>query len=145
MGEHYPIHIYEHQRVLFDRVLAMPLHERLLQPVEVLPFAIRVFVFCIKYDIKTLGDLSSQRRKDLLQVRKLGKKTIEHMEAYLNEVELGFDGRRRWPAGVSEDYIKGTDAMRDLIAVRLLHLKIDSRVIQSIRRIPAPFPDERIT
>lgn len=144
MSEQAPIRIYEHQRILFDRVRAMPLHERLTQPVEVLPFAVRALAYCIKKNIKTLGELSAQRRRELDKVRNLGKKTIEHIEAYLNAVELGLDNRRRNQPEVSEDWYKGAEAMRKLILARLVRLKVDPDLRNEVHILPIPYPDERV-
>ena len=141
MSEHAPVRIYEHQRILFDRINALPLETRLQQPVEVLPFCIRALAFCVKNNIITLGQLSAQRKRELKKIRNLGNKTIEHMEAYLNAVELGFDGRRKGQPVKEDGFVEGAKAMRKLILDRLVVLEADMETREAIRSIPIPYAE----
>lgn len=131
-----------HQRPLFDRLLAMPLEERLNQPVEMIPFCYRAMAYCYRKQITTLGQLIQLRKKELLASYNLGRKTVEHIEAFLNAAGLGLDKRTSLAKEAPSEWDKAAMAMKKLILDRLEHLKAPDAIRDQIKKLPLPAPEE---
>lgn len=145
MSKHAQLKIYEHQKPLVARLLKLPLDQRLLQPVETLPFNHRTLAYCYKNDIDNLGQLAACRRTDLLEYPNLGAKSVVHIEFMLNQVELGLDSRKRNMQDVPKDWIDGANAMRRLIVARLTLSGIDPELRESLWKMPVPRPKEKLS
>lgn len=138
-----PLRVFPSQKAMFDRLLAMPLSQRLLQPIEVIPFSTRVYAFCFKQKIKTLGQLCGWKRKDLATQPNMGLKTLEHLEIYLAAAGISLNGC--WDHrldDVPEEWIKGAEAMRKIVLLHLHVHKVEPQIRDSIKRLPIPTPTE---
>ena len=144
MAESSPLRTFPSQRPMFERLLAMPLEQRLLQPVEMIPFCHRVYAFCYKNKVKTLGELVGFQKSQLRGDRNIGIKTLEHIEIYLAAAGLSLNGcEDQQPEELPDMWLKGATAMRRLILSHLQIRRVEPEVLAAVRRLPIPVPMEQ--
>ncbi len=70
----------------FDKYDEPRLHMERLMRAKLVEFdiSLRILIPLEKAGIKTLGDLTSKTRKDLLKINQLGKAAVEKLEAFLD-------------------------------------------------------------
>lgn len=140
MSEQAPIQIYERDRELFDRLNQLPIDERIATSVEAIPLAARAVSYCQKNGISTIAQLAACKRRDLLKSRNLGRKTVAHISAYLNELGLGLDARfsaTGHPVPIPP-YEQGAEMMRSKILSRLRGARVRQSVMDDIASLPLP-------
>lgn len=144
MSEQAPVRIYEKDKETFDVLRAMPISALLAEPVTVLPLAVRALRYCEKHNVQTIGQLTLLQRSVLLKARNMGRKTVLHIEAYLNHLGLGLDGRivADVPANLPPPYQRGAQAMRLAILTQLTALNVPFDVVQAVSKLPLPTPED---
>lgn len=144
MSEQAPVRIYEKDKETFDVLRAMPMAALLAEPVIVLPLAVRAVRYCEKHNITTIGQLAQAEKAVLLKARNMGRKTVQHIEAYLNYLGLGLDGRiaAEVPANLPPAYQRGAQAMRLAIMNQLTALNVPFDVVQAVSKMPLPSPED---
>ncbi len=140
MSEQAPTIVYEKDRPRFEKLRALPMTDLLKQPVTELPLAVRAMSYCQKHNIQTIGQLSKLERKALLKARNMGRKTVLHIEAYLQYIGLGLDGRiaAEVPAALPPAYRRGAKAMQLAVLAQLAALNAPFEVVQAIGRMELP-------
>lgn len=140
MSEQAPTKVYEKDKVRFERLRALPMTELLKQPVTDLPLAKRALSYCEKKNVATVGQLSKLERKVLLKARNMGRKTVAHIEAYLQQIGLGLDGRiaAEVPAAMPPAFARGAKAMHLAVLAQLSALGAPFELVQAISRMSLP-------
>lgn len=144
MSEQAPVRIYEKDQAAFDKLKAMPIDLLLRQNIDALPFAVRVMSYCEKRHVRTIGQLAKLKRADLLKARNMGRKTVQHIEAYLGFLGLGLDGKLAVavPAPTPPAYTRGAQAMKLSIMAQLTVLNVAHSVVQEVGKLPLPTPED---
>lgn len=144
MAEQAPVRIYEKDRAAFERLRSLPMDQLLKQPVESLPFAVRVMRYCEKHNISLIGQMAKLKKADLLKARNLGRKTVAHMEAYLGALGLGLDGKLAAdiPAPFPSAYAQGAKAMKLHILAQLTVMNVAHEVVATIGKMALPTPED---
>jgi hypothetical protein len=143
MSEQAPHKTYEKDKAIFERLRALPMDVLLQQAVEEVPFAVRVLAYCRKHDVQTIGQLAKLKRTELLQARNLGRKTVKHIQAYLNVLGLALNGRLAVdvPLPAAKPYARGAHAMKLRIIDELMALDVPHEIVKVIGKLPLPKPD----
>lgn len=146
MNEQAPTFIYEKDKPTFERLRAMPMPQLLSQPVTTLPLAARALAYCAKCNLATIGQLAMARKAEMLKAKNMGVRTVRHVEAYLNEIGLGLDGRltASVPTPIPPAWIRGAKAMRFAIMAELSVRNIPHDIVSYIGRMPVPNPEEEL-
>lgn len=146
MSEQTPTRIYEKDRSVFEHLRTLPMHDLLKQPVSMLPLASRAHAYCNKHNISLIGQLAACKKADLLKAKNMGRKTVAHVVAYLNELGLGLDGRlsATVPPTLPHPFIRGAKAMRLAILAELAALDAPHQLVKQISSIPLPTPEDDV-
>lgn len=80
--------IFVKDKPIFARLKAMNDADLLATPVTAVPFCPRTLTAFARADIKTLGQVVQHARFDYLKMQNLGRKSVEQLEAYLEELGL---------------------------------------------------------
>ncbi len=144
MAEQAPVRIYEKDRAAFERLRSLPMDQLLKQPVESLPFAVRVMRYCEKHNITLIGQMAKLKKANLLKARNLGRKTVAHMEAYLGALGLGLDGKLAAdiPAPFPSAYAQGAKAMKLHILAQLTVMNVAHEVVAAVGKMALPTIEE---
>lgn len=144
MSEQAPTRIYEKDRELFEKLRAKPIPALLSQPVADLPLAVRAMGYCKKHNITTIGQLCQLERSALLKAKNMGRKTVVHIEAYLNFLGLGLNGRvtAAVPANLPPAFQRGAQAMRLATMNQLTAMNVPFDVVQAIGKLPLPSEED---
>ena len=144
MSEQAPVRIYEKDRAAFERLRSLPMDQLLKQSVISLPFAARVIHYCDKHNITSIGQLAKLKKADLLKARNMGRKTVQHLEAYLGVLGLGLDGKlsAEVPAPIPPAYARGAKAMKLAILAQLAALDVAHEVVAAVGKVPLPAPED---
>lgn len=144
MSEQAPTRVFEKDRMVFDRLRAMPIEKLLKEPVSLLPLAVRAAAYCQKRNIVTIGQLAQCKRSDLLKAKNLGRKTVAHIVAYLGELGLGLDGRlsATVPPALPPAFSRGAKAMKLTVMAQLAAMNVEHAIMQAIATLPLPEVEE---
>lgn len=140
MSEQAPTKIYEKDKALFEKLRALPMTELLKEPVNVLPLAKRALAYCEKHNVATIGQLAKLERRVLLKARNVGRKTVLHIEAYLQFLGLGLDGKiaADVPANLPPAFRRGARAMQLAVIAELTAQNAPFELVQAIGRMALP-------
>ena len=140
MSEQAPTKIYEKDKARFEKLRALPMTALLKQPVSELPLAKRAVAYCEKHNVQTIGQLSKLERRALLKARNMGRKTVCHIEAYLQFLGLGLDGKiaADVPANLPPAFQRGAKAMHLAVLAQLATLNVPFEVVQAVSRLASP-------
>lgn len=144
VSEQTPTRIYEKDRPVFERLRKLPMHDLLQQPITLLPLAARASGYCEKHNIATIGQLVACKKADLLKAKNMGRKTVAHVVAYLNELGLGLDGRlsATVPPALPPPFVRGAKAMRLAVLAELAAMNAPHELVQHLGAIPLPDPED---
>ena len=144
MSEQAPVRIYEKDQAAFDKLKAMPIDLLLRQSIDTLPLAVRAVSYCQKKHVRTIGQLAKLRKADLLKARNMGRKTVQHIEAYLGFLGLGLDGKlaATVPAPMPPAFTRGAQAMKLDIMAQLAAMNVAHDIVQVVGKMPLPAPED---
>lgn len=144
MSEQTPTRIYEKDRPTFERLRALPMDQLLKQPVSLLPLAVRALSYCRKKHLVTIGQLAQAKKADMLKAQNMGRRTVQHIEAYLGHLGLALDGKlaAAVPAPLPPAYKRGAQAMRLLMLAQAVALDLPHEAVQALSIVPLPSPEE---
>ena len=144
MNEQAPTRIYERDLPKFERLRSLTMEQLLKEPVGSLPLALRALHYCQKHHVTTIGQLAQLKKAELLKSRNMGRKTVEHIVAYLGELGLGLDGRlsAAIPPALPPAFLRGAKAMKLHVMAHLAAMNVSSALMQSIAAMPLPNPED---
>lgn len=144
MSKHAPTRIYEKDRAVFERLAKLSMQDLLQQPISLLPLAARAQSYCEKHNIATIGQMAACKKADLLKAKNMGRKTVAHVQAYLNELGLGLDGRlsATVPPALPPPFLRGAKAMRLAVLAELAAMNAPHALVQQISVISLPTPED---
>lgn len=144
MNEQAPTRILTKDIPTFVRLRSLTIDQLLKEPVSSLPLAVRAVTYCRNNNIETIGQLALCKKKDLLKAKNLGRKSVAHIIAYLNELGLGLDGRlsATVPAALPPPFLRGAKAMKLAIMTQLAMIGVPYETVEIISNLPLPTQDE---
>lgn len=144
VSEQTPTRIYEKDRATFERLRALPMDQLLKQPLSALPLAVRAAAYCAKRNIATIGQLAQSKKSEMLKARNMGRRTVQHIEAYLGHLGLGLDGKlaASVPAPMPSSFRRGATAMRVSIIAHLVAADMPHELVTLVSKIPIPDEEE---
>ena len=82
------IKIFVKDKALFARLRGLPREALLRTPIETVPFCVRALNAFSRMSIKTIEDLATRTRFELLKSRNLGRVSVKQIEVYLEALGL---------------------------------------------------------